>query len=158
MSCAPFDVQLIIDRIRAQVPALRLVAGAGDYASVKALQDFPAPCAYVVLATERGAEADAPGHGERGAQVKAAQRLMASFGVVVAVRNYREQRGAQVNQTLNAVLGDIRGALLGFVPAIAGARPCKLTSGKLSDYDAGTALWTDVWQTQHFITSEVSAP
>ncbi|WP_449423599.1 DUF7210 family protein [Rhodanobacter lindaniclasticus] len=31
-------------------------------------------------------------------------------------------------------------------------------NGKLSDYDAGTALWMDVWQTQHFITSEASTP
>ncbi|CAM5384684.1 phage tail terminator protein [Rhodanobacter lindaniclasticus] len=157
MSAAPFDVQLIIDRLRAAMPGLRMVAGAADYAAIKSLQDFPVPCAYVVLMGEQS-EPNPPGHGQRGAQVKAGQRVVVSFGVVLAVRNYREQRGGQVNQTLIDVLAEVRGALLGFVPATAGARPCMFRNGKLSDYDAGTALWMDVWQTQHFITSEASTP
>lgn len=151
MSTAPFDVQPIIQRLRDTVPVLRQVAGAADFAAVTSLADFPAPCAYVLLAREQMDEPPKPGHAERGQQQAQQQRAIASFGVVVVARNYRAQRGAQVADELGTVLGAVRAALMGYVPDCAGARPCRLQRGDLTRYDASTALWTDVYQTQHFL-------
>jgi hypothetical protein len=151
MSATPFDVQPIIDRLQARVSVLRQVAGAADFASVSNLSDFPAPCAYVLLARELPDAPSPPGHAERGQQIPLQQRVPASFGVVVVARNYRAGRGAQMADELRTVLGQVRAALLGYVPDVAGARPCYLQRGELTRYDASTALWTDVYQTQHFI-------
>jgi hypothetical protein len=151
MSATPFNVQPIIDRLHDQVPGLRHVAGAADFAAVTRLADFPAPCAYVLLAREQVDAPPKPGHAEHGQQIPLQQRAQVSFGVVVVARNYRAGRGAQVADELSAVLGQVRSALLGYVPDVAGARPCHLQRGDLTRYDASTALWTDVYQTQHFI-------
>lgn len=151
MSAAPFDVRPVIDRLAAQVPMLRQVAGAADLAAVTSLADFPAPCAYVLLAREQMDEPPLGGHAPRGRQVAMQQRTPVSFAVVVVARNYRAQRGIAVADELGIVLGAVRDALLGYVPDVAGARPCRLQRGDLTRYDASVALWTDVWQTQHFL-------
>jgi hypothetical protein len=74
-----------------------------------------------------------------------------TFGTVIAVRNYREQQGAQVADELVQVLAATRAALMGFVPDVDGARACQFIRGDLQDYSAGTALWADVYETQHSI-------
>lgn len=153
MSAAPFDVSLIAARLRAQVAALRQVGLAADYAAVRSLADFPTPCAFVVLANERGI-LKPTGHAPRGQQIKVRQIAIATFGVVLAVRNYREQRGEQLADELTTILEATRTALIGFVPDLDGARPCEFVAGDLQDYDASTALWVDVYQTQHSIGNQ----
>lgn len=150
MSFAPFDVQPVVARLRAQVPALRLVGVAADYAAVKSLRDFTPPSVYVVLAQETF-EPGATGHAVRGQQASGMQRGKVAIGVIVAARNYREQAGAQLAGTLNELLQAVRASLAGWVPDTAGARPLQLTRGDLLQYDDATALWCDVWQTQSFI-------
>lgn len=156
MSATPFDVQPVADRIRAMVPSLRLVGLAADYASLKNLRDFAPPCAYVVLAQERFEE-NQPGHGSRGEQVRVVQRGSAEFGVVVVGRNYRSGHGGQLSAEMSALLGQVRGSLLGWVPQTPGARPLQLRRGDLLEYDDSTALWCDVWKTQTTIGSEANA-
>lgn len=153
MSAAPFDVSLIADRLRSQVSALRSVGFAADYAAVNRLQDFTAPCAYVVLANERGMPQPI-GHAPRGQQVKARQMVRVTFGVVLVVRNYRDQRGEEIKDELKTLLEATRTAVMGYVPDTDGARPCEFVAGDLQDYDASTALWVDVYQTQHSIGNQ----
>jgi hypothetical protein len=153
VSTAPFDFTLIQQRLREQVPALRTVQGAADYAAVASLQDFAAPCAFVLLVSEEG-EPNPPGHAMRGQVAKLSQIVVVEFGVVLAVRNYREQRGAQLADQLKQMLGDVRRALLGYVPDVNGGRACQFVKGRIQDYDAATALWVDVYQTQHSIGSQ----
>lgn len=155
MSTAPFDVAPIAARLRAQVPALRQVGLSADYAAIKGLPDFPAPCAFVILATEKGLT-HPPGHAPRGQQVTVRQVASVNFAVVLAVRNYREQRGEQVNDDLQTILASIRGTLMGFVPDVDGGRPCEFVRGDLQDYNAGVALWADVYATQHSIGKQVT--
>lgn len=157
MSYAPFDVQQVVDRLNATVPtsALRLVGVAADYAAVKTLRDFPTPCCYVLLARERFAD-HPPGHGRRGEQVAMTQRADVTLGLVVAARNYREQRGAPIGPALNELLGQIRASLGGWVPDAPGARPLNLVQGDLLQYDDATALWSDVWHTQTLIGPEAN--
>lgn len=150
MSAVPFDVRLIQARLQEQVPRLRLVGLGADYAAVAGLPDFPVPCSYVLLAAERG-QPQPSGHAPPGQAVVMRQMTGAMFGVATAVRNYREQRGEQLADDLRTVVGEVRAALLGFVPPVRGARAIEFVSGELKDYDASTALWVDVFQTQHFI-------
>jgi hypothetical protein len=149
MDCLPFDVQPVIERLAANVPALRKVAGAADYATLTRLQDFTPPCAYVLLARE-AAETIHTGDATPGSQISVRQAVPASFGVVVAVRNYREQMGAQSAETLLPILGAIRKQLIGWIPADC-SEPILLKSGSLRDYDRATTVWIDVYTTSHFI-------
>ena len=153
MSFAPFDVQPLVDRLKAKASTFRLVGLAADYAAVKGLRDFVVPSAYVLLAQE-AFESHAPGHGLRGQQVSVAQKGRVTVGVVIAARNYREQAGAQLAGTLNDLLAAARGALAGWVPDVSGARPLQLQRGDLLQYDEGTALCCDIWTTQTYIASE----
>lgn len=151
MSAAPFDVRGIQARLKEQAKALRLVQGSADYMAIRSLQDFPAPCAYVVLAREKGIP-NPPGHAMPGQQAAVRQVMVVTFAVVVAVRNYRDARGSAVADDLTAVLNATRGALIGWVPpGLKGARACQLLQGDIQDYDAATVLWADVYQTQHSI-------
>lgn len=150
MSAAPFDVRQVQERLRERVNRLRLVGLAGDYGSVKQLSDFPTPAAYVVLANER-ATSNPAGHAPPGQQIKARQIVVAQFGVVLALRNYREQRGEQLADEAKEILGAVRTAILGWVPNLPGARACELVAGKVEDYDASTLLWADLYKTQHSI-------
>ena len=145
-----FPIGQVIDRLRETVGVFRQVAGAADLASVMALSDFPVPCAYVLTARETFGQVQ-PGHGQRGDQVVMQQASAVNFGVVMVVRNYREQRGAQNADELEAVLTAERGALLGFIPDVSGARPCQLLQGELKRYDKAASMWVDVWQTQQMI-------
>lgn len=151
MLATPFDVQPVIARLQQLVPAstLRQVAGAADYASVKNLVNFTPPCAYVILAREKG-QPYRTGNPIPGQQTHMAQAAIVTFGVVVCVRNYRDQAGAQSQDALMSVLGAVRGALLGWLPDGA-SQPISLQQGDLLQYDAGTSLWADVYQTNHVI-------
>lgn len=149
---SPFNTALIEQRLKEALPqgTLRQVAGAAEFATVTQLQDFPAPCAYVLLARESFDDVK-DGMAFPGEQSAMDQPVRVTFGVVLAMQNYREQRGAQLSPDLVALLGQVRGVLLGYVPPVPGGRACKLRQGDLTHYDAGTLLWTDVWQTKHTI-------
>ena len=142
MSAAPFDVDLVIGRLRAQVPELQLVEGAGAYAAIRSLGDFRTPSAYVLLVNERS-DGDVPKGGR--------QRALATFGVVLAVRSYRDQVSAAAMNDVSPLVGRIRDLLIGWQPEIQGGRPCQWLQGDVLDYDASTLLWCDVFKTQHFI-------
>lgn len=142
MSSQPFDLQPVIERLTAAVPELQTVEGAAQYAAITGLKDFRPPCAYVLLIRER-ADQEQPKAGR--------QRALVTFGVVVVARNYRDQRGAEMKQTLDPLLSAVRNSLIGWTPDGAGARPVKWLQGDVLDYDANTLLWSDVFETQHFM-------
>lgn len=147
MSSAPFDHNLVIARLKDQVPELQEVGGAADLAAMQKLRDFRTPSAFVLLAMETPIprQSGAPGAATR-------QMVPVNFGVVVAVRNYRDNKGQAAADDLRPVLGRVRDALIGWVPPdLAGARDCQLVQGKVIDYDTDTLVWTDIYQTQHSI-------
>lgn len=150
MSSEPFDIDLVIARLKSQVPTLRNVRGAADYASIKQFSDFVPPEAFVLLARERGVEA--PGNSRQPARVL--------FGVIVVARNYREQRGKPALDAATPLVGQVRDALIGWIPQdgngvpVRGGRGCQWSQGDVMDYDQATLLWSDVFSTQHFIGSQ----
>ncbi|WP_339665877.1 hypothetical protein [uncultured Pseudomonas sp.] len=138
----PFDVQLVIDRLSA-LEQLQSVQGAAEYAAVTSLKDFRTPCAYVILLQERADDAP-PKSGGR-------QRAIASFGVLIAVRNYGDQRGAKTSAEMRPLTGAIRERLMGWTPEVQGARPVQWVRSDTLDYDHSTLIWSEVYSTQHFI-------
>ncbi|WP_447905421.1 phage tail terminator protein [Pseudomonas aeruginosa] len=50
--CAPFDHNLVIERLRDQVKVLKHVGGAAELGTITQLRDFRTPAAYVLLAKE----------------------------------------------------------------------------------------------------------
>lgn len=140
MSSEPFDIDLVIARLRAEVNHLREVGGAADYGAITELRAFTPPSAFALLARERGL----PAKGTR-------QPAEVFFGVVSACRNFSGLRGEPAFRDVRATVGPIRDALIGWMPPIQGGRGCQWIQGDVLDYDANTILWSDVFQTQHFI-------
>lgn len=158
MSAQPFDVGLVIERLRQRAitkDGLRLVEGRGEYAQIRALNDFPAPCAYVLLAKETARPTDV-GAAMPGQQVSVGQFVQVGIGIALAFRNHRGLAGDELRDELNLQVGKVRNYLLGWTPDVPGALPLQLIGGDLEDYDASVALWTDRYLTQHFIQPEIA--
>ena len=143
MNFEPFDTGLVIDRLKTQVPDLRQVGGAADYAAVQELRGFATPSAFVIFAGESGG-----GTGPRGARVQAA---VTRFGLALAVRNYRPGAGDQLGDELRKVLGLTRSALIGWVPPTPGATALVWEAGEVMDYDHSTVLYVDSYQLTHLL-------
>ena len=149
MSFEPFDTGLIVAQVRARVPALHLVGGAADYAAVQELASFRTPSAYVVFAEETNT-------GRVPASIGVcAQEAQAQFGVVLALRHYKEARGEQMQEQARQLIGAVRAALIGHKPAHPGVRVLGWQSGRVLDYDAGVLLFADVYQLHHVMQREV---
>ena len=148
MSFAPFDTDMVVARVARQVPELQLVGGAADYAAVKELRSFRTPSAYVIFAEERNT-------GKVPTSVNVcAQESVVEFGVVLALRHYKELRGEQMHQEARALIGAVRSALIGWRPPAQGARVVTWMSGKVLDYDAGVLLYADLYQLPYMLSKE----
>lgn len=143
MNFEPFDTDLVIARVKAIATDFRLVGGAADYASVKSLREFVLPSAYVLFAAEAGGNG-----GPTGAKAQAAS---ADFGVAVVVRNFRDQRGGQLNAELRKLIGQVRSALIGWMPPAPGAAACQWRGGAVMDYDDAALLWVDAFSCSHVL-------
>lgn len=146
MSNAPFPIQLVTDRLR-NISILQEVGELSEYLSIKDLRHFRTPSAYAVMAKETG-DINPSGNGSG----RQRQRVDVLFGVIVAVRNYR--RGAtDKHLELDAVLDQVRTAILGWTPDLPLARPCQFVNGEPLDSSDTTILWGEVYATQHSIGS-----
>lgn len=149
MASAPFNVDLVISRLKAQLPEFRRVRGAADYAAITDFKDFQPPEAFVVPARER----------RTGQPAGTRQAVATYFGVVIVARNYRADRGKPALDDAMPLIGRVRDALIGWIPVddtgrpLPGGRGCEWEQGDVMDYDASTLLWSDVFKTQHFIGS-----
>lgn len=143
MGFAPFDTGLIAQHLREQVSALHAVGSAADYAAIQELTSFRTPSAYVVFAEEKNT-------GKFPVQPQVCfQSASVEFGVVLALRHYREQLGEQMQQEARQLVGAVRQALIGHKPAMRGAGPVAWLSGRVLAYDAGTLLFGDMYQLHH---------
>jgi hypothetical protein len=145
MPAKPFPVSQVINRIQSTIPKDKLdeVNSAAQYSSIKQVSDFRPLTAYVLLAKESW-DGESPVGGK--------QRMIVTFGVVTAVKNFRDQRkGAESAEELDPLIELVRQTIIGWIPIIPGARACALIDGGVLDFDANVLIWLDVFQTQHFI-------
>lgn len=148
MSWLPFDGALVVERLRTMAPELETIGAAADYAAVQSLSSFRAPSAYVVLTTEEDVspDVDAPQRRPSGAQ-----QVESRFGVVVAVRNFRDATGDAATGDAAPVIGAVRAAIANWTPDETRYRPIRWLSGDVLDYDASTLLWVDAFVVRHFM-------
>ncbi len=151
MSFAPFDTDMVVARVARQVPELQLVGGAADYAAVKELRSFRTPSAYVIFAEERNT-------GKVPTSVNVcAQESVVEFGVVLALRHWRETRGEQMQDDMRAIVGQVRAARIGHKPR-KDIGAIGWQSGKVLYYDAGVLLFADVYELRHVMHRDEVAP
>ncbi|TBU75200.1 phage tail terminator protein [Phytopseudomonas daroniae] len=146
MSNAPLDTRLVIERLN-MLEQLQTVGTAADYAAVKGLSSFRTPSAYALLSRENAMPNPA---GNSTGRVR--QMTESTFGVVIAVRNYRYS-DTDAADALGPILDAVRGVIIGWSPPLPGARGCQFVAGQVLDSNDSTLLWAEVYATQHSIGS-----
>lgn len=102
-------LELVIAQLRARCPTFaQRVAGAAEYQIVPESTAISVPAAFVIPL------ADDPE--ENGAETGVRQRLVETFGVVVALSNVTDERGQTAYSAVHEIRKEIWKALLGWVP------------------------------------------
>lgn len=137
MAISLFDPQLVISRISSQVPALKSVAGAAQFAAA-AIEARILPAAWVIEIANAGARNTL-------ATVAVSQETTVRFGVVLAVQNLRDPRGEKAHADLRAIRESVMTALLGWQPA-QDYDGVEYVSGQLLQLDDLVLWWQDVYR------------
>lgn len=135
-----FDTRLIEQRLRDQGAAEKVLTAA-DFASVKNIADFRSGTAFVFLISEKNPT--------EGAQARSRAAAHTTIGVVQAVRNYQDPKGAQAMASILQPVAKVRQALLGWAPE--GCTPLVWKEGEVLDYDRSNLLWLDIYTTTHVL-------
>ena len=148
MTFVPLDTDLIAEHLRESVPEFQQVGQAADYAAVKSLRDLRPPSAYVVLAQEKG---DSDPSADRQARSSGRQRVECTFGVILGLRNFRDNLGHAASEDARPLIGRLREALMGWTPGLGQFREIRWRQAEVLDYDADMLLWMEVFSTHRFI-------
>lgn len=136
MAVVLFDPELVIARLKDQVPALQgRVAGAVDLGAAIAAGVRQAPSAFVIPLSER------PGANLTGTET-VEQNVEIRFGVVWAVQNVADVRGQRAAADLRTLRLAGLGALYGWKPG-PDYDPCELGPGRLLQFDNQVLWWQD---------------
>lgn len=144
MFIGPFDIGLVIERLKAGTQLLKSVQGAAELATALQAGAPQTPTAYVLLAMESAPDT-------YGSSESHVQTVRVIINVVFAVRNYRTaDLGIQVKDDLNGVIAEARGLLLGWAPGneFSGF---DLKGGKLESYTNATVWWNEAYQLSYFV-------
>lgn len=134
---------LIEQRLRAEIPAFKEVAGAAGLSNI--LQGRIADPGCYIFQERKTAETSAL----VGATM---QRVTVLIAVVTVVRNVRDGRGADAADTSQEFQADIQTALLGWQPHES-ADPMEFVGGALVSFSNGFLIWKDTYKTYQFIRS-----
>ena len=129
-------IAAVQDRLEQQVPALRTVEGAIEFAALEqAPLDAKLPAAYVMAAEDRASP-------NTMASMVLRQEVSRTIRVVLFTRNLRDRRGERAAQQLETLFTEVRTALIGWLPP--GARqPLELRAGALLGFANQTAAWAE---------------
>lgn len=136
----------IINRLKAEARALKLVGGAADFASASETSPRAHPAAYVLPLHER-----TRGDEEIGCGIT--QVVEATFGVAIAIVNVSDAKGGAAAADLDAIRQAVREALLGWAPD-GSEDGFEYAGGALLGF-VGNALW---WQDAYSILYLMDAP
>lgn len=135
----PFlDLSLIVTRVTTQVSALKRVAESMDMPSAQDDIKSIGPAAYVLPLQDPV--------GPNALTNAVAQLVTSRFGVMLAVRNLRDTRGAAARGELTALRSSVADALLNWSPGAAYS-PCEYAGGALALLDDGVLWWMDQYRT-----------
>lgn len=134
----------VVDRIESQSSAFKVVGGAAKFD--QATNGLPAsPAAYVLLGEESAKS-------NPYANQLVEQEVAVSFVVVIATRNLEDYRGRAAADSLDALRGSVRDALLNWTPDGA-SYGCEYQSGQMMLFENGVLWWADRFATAYTIRS-----
>jgi hypothetical protein len=137
------DLQPVIDRIKARVPALRQVAGAaGLEAVLEGRGTVTAPAAFVLLREERGGEPDTYGAAD--------QVIDALFAVVLLIDRPGDAMGQRAAVELQPLRAAVRQALSGWVFDAQTGEPVLFERGLLLDFGPSRTCWSDEFSLTYY--------
>jgi hypothetical protein len=129
---AAVDLTFVIDRLKAQAPALKTVGGSADMESARP-GAMLIPSAFVFPIADSTAVLPHTGGFDEADQWE--------FGVVLVVANLRDARGAAALTTLAPIRAQVRAALSGWAPDTATGEPVTKGRGQLLRFDGDNRLW-----------------
>lgn len=130
----------IVARLKAQVPALQTVGSTADLASVvegRVRHALPAAYAHLVRHTA----------GPNRVAMAVSQNLTVRIGVLLVVAAQGQQRAADAPDLVEALLADVRTALLNWQPD-ADHTPLEAVEGGMVRVAEGTAWWLEELRTE----------
>lgn len=140
------NIELVIAHIRARCPSFAgRVAGAVEFRIVPESTALQVPCAFVIPLDEQAEESRA--------QNAVSQRLVETFGVVVALSNTGDERGQASYRSLHELRAELWAALLGWVPED-GYGAIHLEGGQLLALDRARLWWQFEFSTDYHISDE----
>lgn len=136
------DLDAFIARIKARVPAFKLVEGALELEKVLAGTRPVSPAAYVVLQEERGTDA-----GELGVTDQVMDALVS---VILLVDTSNDPTGKRAAGLLATLRKDVRKALVGWVPDASTGEPVVFERGLLLSFESGRSCWADEFSLTYY--------
>lgn len=126
------DLEFVVDRLKAQTQGMKAIGGAADLDTALAGAVAVPSCFVIPLADDTAELPHTGAHDE-------ADTL--EFGVVLAVSNLRDARGAAALAALAPMRLQVRHALSGWVPDAATGEPLVKGRGQLLRFDGDGRLW-----------------
>ena len=142
------DINDFVNRIKDECPILKRNVWAVYDFNVDAPTTIQPPYAFVIQTEEQGGEINNGKLGQKGYS----QKMTAQIGVVIAVRSFKDLRGAEGNQELQQIRDEIHQALRGWVAPSTTAK-VSLLAGKSTYYKNLITYWSEVFQTEFIFQS-----
>lgn len=133
----------IIARLSA-LPDFKLVSGAAGFAAAADRNPNATPALFVLRLSESAAPSPV--------YARVEQRVSATVGIVIVVRNVSDAAGAAAGADLEALRAVVRSALLGWSPN--GHDPLEFESAALLIFKDGHLWWQDAYRSRYDITSQ----
>ena len=133
-------------RIAATVPMLKLVGEAADFQSAVETNPTLTPACFVYLLEEKP-EPCATGN-------LLIQRVHAGVGVVLVVKNLKDNKGVAARGDMETLRKLVKAALFGWQPTT-GLDPLERGNGFLLAFRDGHMWWQDSFLTQYYDRSEL---
>lgn len=145
----PFPAADVEQRLRDQVPALRLVGNAADLQTALKAQPNAVPAAFV-LRSERG---DKPGGYSGGTLV---QNVNVAVQVVLWVRNYAQAgTGSGARGEMDTLQQAVRAALINWTP-VAAFDVLSLEAERDEAYDGGSLVAQSIFRSNYRLQAEAT--
>ncbi|MCL2829989.1 MAG: hypothetical protein FWD77_04525 [Betaproteobacteria bacterium] len=132
---------LIIARLRAQAQLLKGIGGAAEFSLASETRPAALPSVYVVPLAET------PRANELAPVVM--QRVEVSVGLVIAVSNVADKRGAAALGDLGYIRAAVHEALYAWAPE--GFEPLERGPGNLLGLRNGVLWWQDIFNSAHYL-------
>lgn len=137
-------INALIQRLRAEVPELKLVGGAAEFAQASASNPTVTPAAYVLTPAEKPSPSAI-------ASVLI-QHVKAEIPVVLVTRNVADAHGAAAAIDMQALRLAVRAKVFGWVPAD-GCDPLELGPGQMLAFREGHYWHQDSFSTAYYARS-----